>query len=142
MKVFIVLCLATLALSAPLALEEQWQKWKLQHGKSYSNDVEESMRRAVWFRSYHYIQEHNSQTSNSFQLALNSLSDMVRRSLVMNLNANCVAFPKTHEEYLSDYLTPQTAQVSEGVPHEVAFNVTYPYSLDWRMKGFVTEVRP
>jgi hypothetical protein len=124
MKVFIVLCLATLALSAPLALEEQWQKWKLQHGKSYSNDVEESMRRAVWFRSYHYIQEHNSQTSNSFQLALNSLSDM------------------THEEYLSDYLTPQTAQVSEGVPHEVAFNVTYPYSLDWRMKGFVTEVRP
>jgi C1A family cysteine protease len=123
MKVFIVLCLATLALSAPLALEEQWQKWKLQHGKSYSNDVEESMRRAVWFRSYHYIQEHNSQTSNSFQLALNSLSDM------------------THEEYLSDYLTPQTAQVSEGVPHEVAFNVTYPYSLDWRMKGFVTEVK-
>ena len=47
---------------------------------------------------------------------------------------------KTHEEYLSDHLAPQTGQVSEGVPHEVAFNVTYPSSLDWRMKGFVTEV--
>ena len=56
------------------------------------------------------------------------------------MNRNYVAFSKTHEEYLSSYLTPQTAQVAEGVPHDVAFNVTYPYSLDWRMKGFVTEV--
>lgn len=47
---------------------------------------------------------------------------------------------KTHEEYQTDYLTHQTIQVSEGIPHKPSFNVTYPSSLDWRMKGFVTEV--
>lgn len=47
---------------------------------------------------------------------------------------------KTHEEYQTDYLTPQTIQVSEGILHKPSFNVTFPSSLDWRMKGFVTEV--
>lgn len=47
---------------------------------------------------------------------------------------------KTHEEYQNDYLTHQTIKVSEGIPHKPSFNVTYPSSLDWRMKGFVTEV--
>lgn len=96
MKVLIVLCLATLAVSAPLALEEQWQKWKQEHGKSYSNEVEESMRRAVWFRAYHYIQEHNSQSSNTFQLALNALSDMVRCYSMSSEWKYYFAFPQRH----------------------------------------------
>ena len=75
-----MLCLATLAMSAPLGLEEEWQQWKLQHSKSYADEVEESMRRAVWFRAYHLIKEHNSQRTNSYHLSLNAFSDMVKTS--------------------------------------------------------------
>lgn len=78
MKICLILCLATLAISAPLTLEKEWQHWKQQHGKSYSNAVEESMRRAVWFRTYYHIQEHNIAASNSYQLGLNAFADMVR----------------------------------------------------------------
>ena len=76
MKFCIVLCLATVALSAPLALEEEWYKWKQQHGKAYSDDVEESVRRAVWFRTFHHIQEHN-EGSHPYKLGLNKFADIV-----------------------------------------------------------------
>lgn len=48
---------------------------------------------------------------------------------------------KTHEEYLDKYLASQPVEMIEGTTvHQPSFNVTYPSSLDWRMKGFVTEV--
>lgn len=81
MKVLVMLYLTTLAASAPLALEEEWQQWKQEHGKSYTNEVEESMRRAVWFRTYNLIQEYN-EAGNSHQLGLNAFADMVRFSVV------------------------------------------------------------
>lgn len=58
----------------------------------------------------------------------------------MLLIYNRFFFQKTHEEYIRDYLTPPTLKLSEGVPHNLTFNVTYPSRLDWRIKGFVTEV--
>lgn len=76
MKLCIVLCLATVALSTPLALKEEWQQWKEQHGKTYSDDVEESVRHAVWFRTFHHIQEHNK-GSHPYKLGLNKFADMV-----------------------------------------------------------------
>lgn len=82
MKVLVVLYITTLAASAPLALEEEWQQWKQEHGKSYTNEVEESMRRAVWFRTYNFIQEYNNEAGNSHQLGLNAFADMVRYSVV------------------------------------------------------------
>lgn len=142
MKVCLVLCLATVAISAPLALEEEWYQWKQQHGKSYSTEVEESMRRAVWFRTFHHIQQHNNAASNLYQLGLNSFADMVRMPFLY-VRWNCAHFlllPKTHEEYKATYLAPPTVQIADGILHEMAFNLTYPSSLDWRMKGFVTEV--
>ena len=82
MRFCLILCLATAAIAAPLALEEEWQQWKQQHGKSYSNEVEESMRRAVWFRTYHHIQQHNNAASDLYQLGLNAFADMVRISFL------------------------------------------------------------
>ena len=78
MKTIIFFCLVTITMSAPLALEKEWQNWKQEHSKSYSDDVEESIRRAVWFRAYNHIKEHNSASSHTYQLALNALSDLVR----------------------------------------------------------------
>ena len=77
MRVYLLLSLVTLALSGPLALEKEWQQWKQQHGKQYADEVEESMRRAVWFRAYHLTQSHNNADMHSYTLGLNMFSDMV-----------------------------------------------------------------
>lgn len=83
MKVFVVLYLTILAASALLALEEEWQQWKQEHSKSYTNEVEESMRRAVWFRTYNFIKEYNNEADNSYQLGQNAFADMVRFSVAL-----------------------------------------------------------
>ena len=77
MKLYLIFYMAAVAISTPLPVEIEWQKWKKQHGKSYLNDVEESIRRAVWFRAYHHTREHNRAGSHSFMLGLNKFSDMV-----------------------------------------------------------------
>ena len=76
MKLCIFLCLATLAMSAPLALDEEWKQWKSQHSKNYSDEIEESVRRAVWFRTFNHINEH-SNSGHSYKLGLNKFADMV-----------------------------------------------------------------
>ena len=88
MKLCVILCLATLAASSPLALEEEWQQWKQQHGKTYLSEVEESVRRAVWFRTFHHIQEHNS-GSPPYKIGLNKFADIVR---VVSYKHNCMIF--------------------------------------------------
>ena len=75
MKFLLLLSLAGLALSSPL--EKNWQQWKSKHGKKYVNEVEESIRRAVWFRTFKHIEDHNRDHTNTYHLGLNKFSDMV-----------------------------------------------------------------
>ena len=76
MKLHILLCLVPLAVCAPLALEKEWEQWKRQHGKVYFDAIEESVRRAVWFRTFNEIQEHNS-ADHLYKLELNKFADIV-----------------------------------------------------------------
>ena len=77
MKLLLIFSLATLALSAPSVLDEDWQQWKQKHGIKYVNKEEESIRRAVWFRAFKHIVEHNEAGIHSYSLGLNKFSDMV-----------------------------------------------------------------
>ena len=78
-RVSLVFSLAILTLSASLPLEEEWHQWKMKHGKQYFNELEESQRKAVWFRTYHLVQEHNSGGSAPYQLRINKFADMVNQ---------------------------------------------------------------
>lgn len=74
MKTFLLFfSLAMVALSLPLEME--WDQWKQFHGKIYTED-DEPIHKAVWFKNYRHIQEHNSQ-GHSFKLGLNEFADMV-----------------------------------------------------------------
>ena len=77
MQLCLILSLVGLALAAPSSLEEDWQRWKKQHGKKYSNDVEESVRKAVWFRAHKHIEDHNGAGTHTYRMRLNKFSDMV-----------------------------------------------------------------
>lgn len=54
-----------------------WSSWKQQHQKSYTNDIEEEMRRDIWNSNYKLIQQHNN-LNHTYTLALNHLADLVR----------------------------------------------------------------
>ena len=73
----IVISLAGLAVAAPFELEENWKQWKAKHGKKYANEVEESIRKAVWFRTFKHIDKHNRADTHTYSLGLNKFSDMV-----------------------------------------------------------------
>ena len=76
MKLCLILLLVGLALSAP-SVEDEWQRWKEKHGKKYSNEFEESIKKAVWFRAYKHTEEHNGAGVHTYTLGLNKFSDMV-----------------------------------------------------------------
>ena len=73
-KLLVVFSLVVAALSMPLEME--WHQWKQTHGKIYTEE-DEPIHKAVWFKNYRHIQEHNSQ-DHSFELGLNQFADMVR----------------------------------------------------------------
>lgn len=80
MKIVLLLSIVALA-SANLQLKDEWEAWKREHGKAYADELEESLRHAIWFQNYHYIGEHNKR--ESFKLSLNEFADLVR-SVVVN----------------------------------------------------------
>ena len=161
MKPCLVLCLfVTLTASSDLAVEEEWHQWKELHGKSYADEIEESMRRSVWSLAYHHIQEHNSASDHSYQLGLNRFADMVRIYVAILINPvlhvthfsqtvnntnilKTLLLFQTNEEFRKTYLTPgmeAILQNKDGHLSKAAHNVSAPTSLDWRTKGFVSEV--
>lgn len=74
MKIFFFLSIIVLT-SARLQMKNDWEAWKREHGKAYSDTLEESLRHAIWFQSYHYIEDHNKR--ESFRLNLNEFADLV-----------------------------------------------------------------
>lgn len=73
--VFLVLCSAFIVHAS--TVHKEWEQWKLQYGKNYSNTVEEQARKGVWIRNYHRISWHNQQ-QKSFSIAPNQFADLVK----------------------------------------------------------------
>lgn len=75
MRFLVLLCVTTAALGDNLYSE--WRLWKERHGRVYADDGEESARRSVWQENYRRVEEHNSDASHGFTLALNRFADLV-----------------------------------------------------------------
>lgn len=73
--VFLVLCSAFIVHGS--IVQREWEQWKLQYGKNYSDTVQEQVRKDVWIHNYHRIAWHNQQ-KKSFSIASNQFTDLVR----------------------------------------------------------------
>ena len=60
--------------------EEEWQSWKEQHGKEFTNEEEEKLRLGIWMSNLAAIEEHNRQNHN-FTLKMNHFGDLVGNNL-------------------------------------------------------------
>ena len=76
--------------AATLQLKNEWEVWKRENGKSYADDLEESLRHAIWFQNYHYIHEHNKK--EPFSLGLNEFSDLVHIKSIIQQNCSYLFF--------------------------------------------------
>ncbi|KAF3692364.1 Cathepsin L1 [Channa argus] len=61
------------------SLNDQWEQWKITHGKKYSNHEEEEHHRTIWEKNMLMIHMHNQeadQGKHSYKLQMNQLGDM------------------------------------------------------------------
>ena len=78
MRLLVVLGLCcSVAVSHSDTLEKQWQKWKLEHGKIYTDLADEQARKDLWLQNYYQIVRHNQNEKSNFHLGLNYFSDLV-----------------------------------------------------------------
>ncbi|PSN53202.1 Cathepsin L [Blattella germanica] len=97
---------------------DEWETFKLQHGKKYASDIEDKFRMKIFMENKHKIAKHNADFENGihkFKIELNSFGDMTLKE------------PKVKGEVGATFISPA--------------NVELPKQVDWRDKGAVTEVK-
>ncbi|XP_051894014.1 procathepsin L-like [Pristis pectinata] len=111
------------------ALDEAWLNWKSFHKKEYVGN-EGSYRRTVWEKNLQLIELHNLEHSmgkHSFQMGMNHFGDL------------------TTEEFNEVWNGFQAFEVKNSSRKEAASGGPKPFklpqSVDWRAKGYVTEVK-
>uniref|UniRef100_A0A671VF34 Cathepsin S, ortholog2, tandem duplicate 1 n=1 Tax=Sparus aurata TaxID=8175 RepID=A0A671VF34_SPAAU len=124
----IKILLITLCQESPQILDFQWDLWKKTHEKTYQNEVEEASRRELWEENLMLITKHNLEASmglHTYELGMNHMGDL------------------TPEEFLQSYatFTPPTDIHRAPSPFNGTSSPPVPNTIDWRKKGYVTEVK-
>jgi cathepsin L len=113
------------ALATDASLDGVWESFKQSHNKKY-DQAEENVRRAIFEKNVAIIKQHNLEADlglHSYTLGVNKFADM------------------TNEEFQAVFLRPMQKSTSSGSGFLAPSNIVYPDSVDWRDKGYVTEVK-
>ncbi|XP_029104318.1 cathepsin S-like [Scleropages formosus] len=133
MHVLQILCLPVIVAlchtSPDTTLNDQWELWKSQHEKMYTEQREEAHRRLVWENNLRLIEKHNREVSlglHSFTMGLNHFADKTEEELDSMLN--CLKEEPDALQFANYTFKPSQ-------------DTTLPDSVDWRTKGLVSPVR-
>jgi len=110
-------------------LLEEWETWKLQHGKLYEGEDEEVARLKIWMETKTRVERHNQdflKGKYTYYLGLNHLSDRLPAEKAV-LNGYKREIKDTSK--IEFYKRPKTT------------NFKAPEEFDWRDLGGVTEVK-
>jgi len=111
-------------------VKEEWEVFKLNHGKKYITDIEEKFRMMVFAENKHRIASHNklhAQGHKSFKMKMNHFGDLLHHEFVGLMNG---------------YRTLNHSEPQRGSTHVMPHpEVFLPKAVDWRMHGVVTPVK-
>ncbi|XP_047102105.1 cathepsin L [Schistocerca piceifrons] len=113
---------------------EEWNTFKLKHGKKYLSPIEEKFRMKIFMENKKRIAQHNAAFERgevSYQLELNKFGDLLAHEFGATYNG----FNKTRNAKLRESLG---IRGSTFIPPA---NVNVPPYMDWRKHGAVTEVK-
>ena len=97
MKILLLLACFTAcanAISFYEVVTDEWNVWKLFHGKNYSNPVEDKFRLKIFMENKAKIAKHNAKAHEghkSYFLKMNSFGDLVRDEIMSFLLLLCNA---------------------------------------------------
>ncbi|XP_006012548.1 cathepsin L.1 isoform X1 [Latimeria chalumnae] len=133
MKVSVLAALLLVLTEADfLPLEDlEFQAWKLKFGKSYRSPTEEVHRKEVWISNLKYVILHNvmaDQGLKSYRLGMTYFADLENAEYRKLAFGNCLRKFNGTRRQSSKFLH------SEG-------NLILPSTVDWREKGYVTNVK-
>ncbi|CAI9728807.1 cathepsin L1-like [Octopus vulgaris] len=128
----IFLACAAFAVAAPFldnSLDETWKQYKSLYGKSYEDVHSEVIRRVIWERNLQHVKQHNLKADmgiHTYWLGMNEYADMTNSEFVQMMNG----------------LKPRNASVyTPNMVYSDAESEDLPDTVDWRGKGYVTEVK-
>ncbi|CAD7089017.1 unnamed protein product [Hermetia illucens] len=116
-------------------IKEEWNAFKAQHKKAYSDDTEEKFRMKIFVENKHKIAKHNQRYERgevSYKLGLNKYADMLHQEFVRTLNG-------FNSSAVSAKLTGGRRE--PGVTFISPAHVELPTTVDWRSKGAVTPIK-
>ncbi|XP_071098848.1 cathepsin L-like [Haliotis cracherodii] len=123
----VTVVVALLAL-ASCSLEREWEMFKVRHSKQYKDNQEEAYRKGVFMKAVEYIQQHNLEADrgvHSFRVGINEYADMPNEEFVRVMNGYKM---QEQRPKAPTYMPPSNVG-------------DLPATVDWRTKGYVTEVK-
>lgn len=137
MKVLVTFCVVVIAAAHAISffdlVAEEWEAFKLEHGKTYKSDVEDKFRMKIFMENRHKIAKHNAAYEKGitkFRLGMNKYADLLLHEFTHVMNG----FNKTQKKVGGH-------QKLQGVTFISPANVEFPHTVDWRDQGAVTPVK-
>ncbi|CAH2273507.1 cathepsin S-like [Pelobates cultripes] len=124
-----VLVIIVICASASQFLQQEWNAWKLKHGKKYQHSEDELFRRKAWEANWEKVQKHNEladQGLKKYRLSMNKFADMTAE----DVKSKSCLIPKE--------LPSKTSEVPQM---RYRNNVNIPQEVDWRKTKCVTPVK-
>jgi len=127
----VLACVFVAALAAPFhtELDGDWAIFKQLYQKNYASNQHEELRRIIWEDNIQYIRAHNMRADrglHTFWLGENEYADMTIDEFKATMNG--YRYNASAITQCGHYMAPSNV-------------ASYPDSVDWREKGYVTPIK-